>query len=147
MRAKAQSRSPLASPGRNRVFARRAEGAHRIDRADAAVDRGEAGDGRIDEGHLREEGHEAAERGAVAAVLPIDEQAPVAGGGQVVEHLVGDFVVGVVEAAGRTMAADNVERMAMTCATSGGVLSWATSNSSTGSVRSQTARWMGLLTV
>ena len=50
-----------------------AEGAHRIDGADAAVDRGQAGDHGVLGRHLRQEVREARERCALPAVLTVDE--------------------------------------------------------------------------
>ncbi len=58
-----------------------AKRAHRIDRPDAAMHRRQPGHCRIDHRHARDKRREAAERRPTPAVRPIDEQAPIAGGG------------------------------------------------------------------
>ena len=46
---------------------------------------------RIEDGHARQEPAEVGKRGTLSAVTRIDEHAPVAGGGQVLEQLPRDF--------------------------------------------------------
>ena len=125
-----------------------AERPHRIDRADAAVDRGQPGDGRIDHRHPRQERGERAERRARAAVLLVDQQAPVAGRAQLGEHRLGNLAVVVEQRAGRLVPlrrrpsnrpSPSARRAASSAACS--------MNSSTGTPRSHTARWTGLFTV
>ena len=77
------------------LLLRRAEGAQRIDGADAAMHRGQGGDGRIERAEPGQEAGEAGERRPLAAVARIDEHAPVAGLGQLGEGFLGDLAVAV----------------------------------------------------
>ena len=149
VRAKALSRSPRRQPGQEPLLLLVvAERAHRIDGADAAVDRREAGDGGIDRRHPREKRRERRERRARAAVLAVDQQAPVAGGAELGEHGVGDLALVVEQRAGVAMAAHDFDRGVHHRLHVGGRLRrlrWRTAP--TGTPRSHTARWAGLLTV
>jgi len=107
--AKPDSAWPLASLGRKRSFLfGRAEGAHRIDGADAAVDRRHARDHRVLRRHLGQEVREALERCALAAVLAVDEQAPIAGVTQFAQHGRRDLALFIVDRAGGAVTGDNL---------------------------------------
>ena len=86
-----------------------AERADRIDRADATMDRCQARDRFLEHAHFGQEGGETRVKGrARTAVLAIDQQAPVAGRAELVEHLGIDLLVAVVHRARRAMTADDI---------------------------------------
>ncbi len=90
----------------------RAEAPQGIHRADAAVDRRQTGQVRLDRGHLGQEARERRERRAFPAILRVDEQPPVSDGAQVVEHRLGHLPVRAEERSGLAMTACDVERVA-----------------------------------
>ena len=92
------------------LLLRRAEGAHGIHGADAAVDGGHAGDHGVERGHARQEMGEARERRALAAVLRVDEQAPVAGVAQLAQHRRRDLALLVQQRAGFAMPPHDGQR-------------------------------------
>ena len=149
VRAKPDSAWPLAELGQEAfLLLRRAEGAHRIDGADAAVDRRQAGDHGVVGGHARQEVGEARERGALAAVLRVDEHAPVAGVAQLAQHGRRHLALVVEDRAGLAMAAHDFQAtLPSPCRTGATRASGGGAKRSSGTLPSQTALWMGLLTV
>ena len=110
-----ERREPLAAGQPGQVAALllgAAEGPERIDGADAAVDRGQARRPSASIVAMRvRNGRECGERRPLAAVLRIDQQAPVAGAGQVAQDGFGDLPFVVEERPRVAMAADDVERV------------------------------------
>ncbi len=87
------------------------ERADRIDRADAAVHRGQAGHGRIDHRHAREKRGETGKRRSAATIGFVDQQAPIAGRAELGKDRVGYFSGGIQQGAGLTMPTDDVDRI------------------------------------
>ncbi len=88
----------------------RAKRPHRINRADAAVDRRQTGHRGVDRRHPAQERREGRERRPLPAVLWIDQQAPVTDLRQFLQDRLRDLALLVVERAGIAMAADDLQR-------------------------------------
>ena len=74
-----------------------AERLQRIDGADATVDRGQPGDRRIELRHLRQKRGESRERHARPTVVLVDQQAPIAGLCEFLQHRFAELAVLVVQ--------------------------------------------------
>src|SRR5262249_36779492 len=94
-----------------RLLLRRAETAHRVHSADATVDGSQAGNHGVDGRHAGEEATETSKRGALPAVLAVDEHAPVAGLPEGAEQLLAWLVVGTEQGARVAVAAGHRERL------------------------------------
>ena len=149
VRAKAAEPLAAGQPGQEPLaLLGSAERADRIDRSDAAVDRGQAGHGRLDHRHPREKGGEAGEGGPRSAVLLVDQQAPIAGRAEIAQHAGGNLAGPIHQSARLAVPGDDgsIEASITRCTSGGVVGDWLT-NRSTGKARSHTARWIGLLVV